>query len=149
MVFFSNLADDQGIIYILICVAGYPQRCAHLCLEELQQTVCVDVRVSILFPAGPILTRIVLNLCLLQFIAKVGEKALTAKERSLDKQCGGFMQSLCQKFDNVGEVDKIAALSKKVDTVKIVMQENVDAALQNCVKLESIEMAAGTRLWYY
>jgi hypothetical protein len=76
----------------------------------------------------------------------VGEKALTAKERSLDKQCGGFMQSLCQKFDNVGEVDKIAALSKKVDTVKMVMQENVDAALQNCVKLESIEMAAGTRL---
>jgi hypothetical protein len=28
--------------------------------------------------------------------------------------------------------------------VKLVMQDNVDLALQNCVKLESIEKAAGT-----
>ena len=40
------------------------------------------------------------------------------------------------------EVDKLAAVSKKVDSVKLVMQENVDIALQNCVKLESIERAA-------
>ena len=76
-------------------------------------------------------------------MSKVGEKAMSAKERSLDKACMGFMQSICQKYDNVAEVDKIAAVARKVDTVKIVMQENVDAALQNCVKLESIEKAAG------
>jgi hypothetical protein len=29
-----------------------------------------------------------------------------------------------------------------VDSVKLVMQENVDLALQNCVKLENIERAA-------
>jgi len=98
----------------MICVSGYPQRCAHMCLEELQRT----------------------------FVSKVGEKAMSAKERSLDKACMGFMQSICQKYDNVAEVDKIAAVARKVDTVKIVMQENVDAALQNCVKLESIELAA-------
>ena len=76
-------------------------------------------------------------------MSKVGERSLSAKERSLDKACMGFMQSICQKYDNVAEVDKIAAVARKVDTVKIVMQENVDAALQNCVKLESIELAAG------
>jgi hypothetical protein len=73
----------------------------------------------------------------------VGEKAMSAKDRSLDKYCAEFMQRICQKYDNVAEVDKLAAVARKVDTVKIVMQENVDAALQNCVKLESIEMAAG------
>lgn len=76
-------------------------------------------------------------------MAKVGEKAMSAKERSLDRSCAEFMQRICQKYDDVAEVDKLAAVSKKVDTVKIVMQENVDAALQNCVKLESIELAAG------
>ena len=40
-------------------------------------------------------------------------------------------------------MDKLASVARKVDTVKLVMQENVDAALQNCVKLESIEKAAG------
>ncbi len=31
--------DDQGLIYTLVCAANYPQRCAHMCLEELQRTV--------------------------------------------------------------------------------------------------------------
>lgn len=54
-----------------------------------------------------------------------------------------MLQKIAEKFDNLTEVDKIAAVSKKVETVKLVMQENVDIALQNCVKLESIEKAAG------
>ena len=49
---------------------------------------------------------------------------------------------ICQKYDNLADVDKLAAVAKKVDSVKLVMQENVDIALQNCVKLESIEKAA-------
>jgi hypothetical protein len=36
-------------------------------------------------------------------------------------------------------VDKLAAVTKKVDAVKLVMQDNINIALQNCVKLESIE----------
>ena len=41
------------------------------------------------------------------------------------------------------QVDKLAALSGKVNSVKLVMQSNVDAALQNCVKLDSLEAQAG------
>jgi hypothetical protein len=77
-----------------------------------------------------------------QFVAKVGDKAVTAKDRALDKQCSALMLRICQKYDNLAEVDKLASVARKVDTVKLVMQENVDAALQNCVKLESIEKAA-------
>ena len=40
-------------------------------------------------------------------------------------------------------MDKLAALSGKVNSVKLVMQSNVDAALQNCVKLDSLEAQAG------
>lgn len=73
----------------------------------------------------------------------MGDKATTAKDRSLDKQCSSLFLKICQKYDNLAEVDKLASVARKVDTVKLVMQENVDAALQNCVKLESIEKAAG------
>jgi hypothetical protein len=108
------IADDLGLIYILICQLSYPQRCAHMCLEELQRT----------------------------FVAKFGDKATSAKDRSLDKPSSAMFLKICQKYDNIEEVDKLAALSKKVDAVKVVMQENVDMALRNCVKLENIERQA-------
>jgi hypothetical protein len=77
-----------------------------------------------------------------QFSSKFGEKAITAKERSLDKNANSIFLTVCQKYDNLAQVDKIAAVTRKVESVKLVMQENVDLALQNCVKLESIEKAA-------
>jgi hypothetical protein len=36
---FLRDTDDQGLIYVLVCAINYPQRCAHMCLEELQRTV--------------------------------------------------------------------------------------------------------------
>ncbi len=54
-----------------------------------------------------------------------------------------ILSKLCQKYDDLAQVDKLAAVAKKVDTVKLVMQENIDVALQNCVKLEAIEIQAG------
>lgn len=77
-----------------------------------------------------------------QFSAKVGDKAVTAKDRTLDKMCLSLFQVLCKKYNNLAEVDKLAAVAQKVENVKLVMQENVDMALQNCVKLENIERQA-------
>jgi hypothetical protein len=108
------IADDMGLIYVLICAINYPQRCAHSCLEELQRT----------------------------FVAKAGEKATSAKERQLDRQCGDLLQKICRKYDDLAAVDKLSSVSQKVESVKLVMQDNIDIALQNCVKLESIGKAA-------
>jgi len=47
------------------------------------------------------------------------------------------------RYDNLAEVDKLAAVMIKVDSVKLVLQENVQAALANIVTLENIEKAAG------
>ena len=39
-----GLADELGLIYIAICSQKYPQRCAHMCLEELQRQVGMSDR---------------------------------------------------------------------------------------------------------
>ena len=88
------ISDDMSLIYILICQHNYPQRCAHSCLEELQRS----------------------------FTSKAGDKATTAKDRQLDKTCLNLFQVLCKKYNNLAEVDKLAAVAKKVETVKLVMQ---------------------------
>lgn len=78
-----------------------------------------------------------------QFLAKTGNKSLEVKEKGLDKAAGDLMRKLCEKYDNLLEVDKLAAVMNKVDSVKLVLQENVQVALANCVTLENIEKAAG------
>lgn len=84
----------------------------------------------------------------IQFVAKAGEKATSAKERQLDKQCGELLSKICRKYDDLAAVDKLSSVSQKVESVKLVMQDNIDIALQNCVKLESIGKAAGNNLMY-
>ena len=84
-----------------------------------------------------------LILLYLQFIAKAGDKARTAKDGQLDRACGSLLLKICQKYDNITEIDKLAAVTQKVESVKLVMQDNVDLVLQTTVKLESIEKKAG------
>jgi len=107
------IADETGIIFMLICALSYSQRCAFMALDELQRN----------------------------FNAKFKEKASTAKIGSLDRAARPVLENACLKYDNVAAIDKLAAVGRKVEAVKLVMQENVDQALSNCVKLESIERA--------
>jgi Synaptobrevin len=67
---------------------------------------------------------------------------MTARSQQLNKSCGGVLQRVCISYEKLEEVDKLAAVTKKVETVKLVMEENIQTALANCVKLESIEVAA-------
>lgn len=103
--------DESDLIYVLICKSDYPQRQAHACLNELQ----------------------------IQFTSKAGEKAQTAKDNSLTKLCVTILKKIAEKYDDLASVDKTHAVLQKVDAVKLKMQENIDVAIQNCVKLESIE----------
>ena len=70
----------------------------------------------------------------------------------MDKQCGDLLSRICRKYDDLAAVDKLSSVSQKVESVKLVMQDNIDIALQNCVKLESIGKAAGkvtTSLFFF
>jgi hypothetical protein len=108
------IGDTMGLIYILICATNYKSKTAYLCLEELQRN----------------------------FVHACGEKATTAKFDQLSSHCRSMMSVLCKKFNDISKVDKLADISRKVDNVKAVMQDNIDVSLQNCVKLESIHRQA-------
>jgi hypothetical protein len=84
-------SDDLGLIYVLICKKGYPQRCAYMCLEELQ----------------PI------------FRAKAGQKSFTAKEGGLNHAFKTQLGKICGKYDDVASVDSLASTLRKVDGVKL------------------------------
>jgi hypothetical protein len=108
------MSDPEGRIFILITERTYPVRAAHACLEEFQRT----------------------------FLQKTGTKSLEVKERGLDSQTSSLLRKLCEKYDNLHEVDKLAAVINKVESVKLVLQENVQVALANCVTLDNIQQAA-------
>jgi Synaptobrevin len=43
------------------------------------------------------------------------------------------------KYDNLDEIDKLASVTKKVEVVRMVMEENVRIALENTCKIEAIQ----------
>ncbi|GMH75836.1 hypothetical protein TL16_g06887 [Triparma laevis f. inornata] len=108
------MADGLGRVFIAITASSYPARVATQCVDDLSRT----------------------------FVAKAGEKSLTCKEKALDKACKSLFEKICAKYDNLSEVDVLSGVTAKVESVKLVMQENVELALQNCVTLESIEEKA-------
>ena len=54
----------------------------------------------------------------------------------------GKFQRLCSQYDDLSNVDSLHATLAKVENVKIVMQDSIELALQNCVSLEAIDQKA-------
>lgn len=133
--------DEFSLIYLLICKQYYPQRVAHACLEELQQQV-------LLYFSKNSIAVLKFWHFLFQFVAKVGgTSAVEAKDHAYDRTCSTLFQSLCIKYNNLSEVDRLSAVNQKIDTVRVTMQENISIALANCVKLEAIEAQTGICTW--
>jgi hypothetical protein len=104
----------MGLIYILITTQKYKDKCAYQCLEEWQRS----------------------------FTQQWGNIATTAKSESLTSRCNNVMSVMMQKFNNLENADKLSHITRKVEAVKAVMQDNIDVSLKNCVKLENIERQA-------
>lgn len=85
------MSDDMDFLYVLICKREYPQRCAHMCLHELQPV----------------------------FRAKTGQKSLTSKEDGLNYVFKSQLNKFFDKYDDVAAVDSLALTMKKVDGAKL------------------------------
>ena len=67
----------------------------------------------------------------------------SAKEQTFSRGFKDQLRKLCVKYNNPADVDALANAKRKVESVKLVMQDNIEMALQNCVKLETMEKATG------
>mmetsp|Transcript_18270 Transcript_18270/g.30466 ORF Transcript_18270/g.30466 Transcript_18270/m.30466 type:complete len:260 (-) Transcript_18270:300-1079(-) len=114
MLSWNVLMDDINLIYIMICTTEYPRRCADLCLHELQSV----------------------------FRATAGRKSLTCKDEGLSGYCKSHMSKICEKYDEIEQVDALARTNNKVENLKLAMQQNIEISLQNTVKMEDVQNRA-------
>lgn len=107
-------SDGERWIYLAITSNNYPVRHASGLLGELKSV-----------------------------FAPKEDKGLNARlEGALNGEMNSKLDKLCAKYDDLSNVDSIHATMAKVETVKVVMQDSIELALQNCVSLESIDQKA-------
>ncbi|KAH8068138.1 hypothetical protein JL721_7089 [Aureococcus anophagefferens] len=76
------------------------------------------------------------------FSAKCGEKVAASRESELTAACKSLFKKLCAKYDDLASIDQLNKTMAKVEGVKMIMQENIEIAAQNCVSLEHIDKQA-------
>lgn len=105
-------ADSDGICLAVITGQKYPTRVSISMLSELYD----------------------------QFSKNFGAAARAAAANSLTKKCKPMLSSICQKYDDLKQIDKTSALLDKVETVKGTMQGNIANMLKNTEKADAIAM---------
>lgn len=111
------MGDDRDLIFVAITAYSYPLRHASALLQEVRGAVSTSSYERLLQPG------------------RLTEGCLNSELRST-------LTRLLERFDDLKTVDKLHATLGKVESVKVVMQESIEIALQNCVALESIDQKA-------
>mmetsp|Transcript_21521 Transcript_21521/g.38539 ORF Transcript_21521/g.38539 Transcript_21521/m.38539 type:complete len:283 (-) Transcript_21521:280-1128(-) len=65
-------------------------------------------------------------------------QAKSATTNALSKKSKSLLKQYCKKYDDSTKVDKASALNSKVEGVKVQMQDNIAAMLQNTEQAESL-----------
>jgi len=75
-------------------------------------------------------------------LEKLGDVSLTAGQGGLQSKASTLLKALCDEFNDLQSVDKLANVQAKVDGVRTVMQSNIQSALKNTDKIEDIDEKA-------
>lgn len=102
--------SDPVCLYLVVCAREYPQRTAFKFLGEVRR----------------------------EFDAQFGNDVQTARHSSLSRASRDLFRGLCEKYNTVHNVDKVAAVSLQVEEVKGVMQNNIQNVLRNQENIETL-----------
>jgi hypothetical protein len=117
---FYVLIDQQGRVYIAIASKGYPSR--------------------FIYSDGN--ARGILTALKRDINEKFPEVSMTCPPNGLDSKVKPLLKALCEEFNDLKSIDKIASVQSKVDAVTGVMQKNIELALKNTDRLEDIDEKA-------
>eukprot|EP00171_Calliarthron_tuberculosum_P014299 IDg14299t1 len=101
---------DPTCLFLVVCEPDYLQRTAFKLLSELR-TVFSD---------------------------GFADDVPGARHSSLSRPARDTLRALCDKYNNVANVDKVAAISVQVDAVKSTMQDNINTVLRNTENIETL-----------
>ena len=107
-------SDGAAWIYVAITSPSYPLRHAAGLLRDLRSS----------------------------FRPKAEQGLHARGEGALNDAMAGTFRRLCAQYDDLASVDSVHATLAKATTVKVVMQDSIELALQNCVSLEAIDRKA-------
>jgi hypothetical protein len=74
-----------------------------------------------------------------EILERFADVSLTAGPNGLSGKAGPILKSLCDEFNDLKSLDKIAGVQAKVDAVTNVMQSNISLALRNTDRIEDID----------
>lgn len=102
--------SDPVCLYLVVCSREYPQRTAFKFLADVRR----------------------------EFEAKFADDVQTARHSSLSRPAREVFRTLAHKYNEVQNVDKVAAVSLQVEEVKGVMQNNIQSVLRNQENIETL-----------
>ncbi len=66
-----------------------------------------------------------------EVVDRAADASLTAGPNGLNGKLGPVLKMLCQEFNDLKSLDKVASVQAKVDAVTVTMKENVALAMRN------------------
>mmetsp|Transcript_44339 Transcript_44339/g.94386 ORF Transcript_44339/g.94386 Transcript_44339/m.94386 type:complete len:210 (+) Transcript_44339:3-632(+) len=103
-------ADSDGLCIAVVTGLKYPSRTAISMLTELHPP----------------------------YSDQFSLQAKSATTGALSKKSKSLLKEYCKKYDDASKVDKASALNSKVEGVKVQMQDNIAAMLQNTEQAETL-----------
>ena len=104
------LYDEPATVYIAVVSDSYPLRCIGMLLTDMQAVLKSLVSVT-----------------------------SVERDGALDRSCKTQLTKLFDRYTDPAKFDTLMALSKKVETVKLTMSDNIREALNNMEQLDMLE----------
>lgn len=114
--------DEAGRVYIAITSKGYPSRYIYGSPDGSTRGVLAELK--------------------RQILERFAEVSLSCPPNGLQSKAGNILKALCDEFNDLNSIDKLANVQGKVDAVKGVMQTNIAQALKNTDRMEDIDEKA-------
>lgn len=102
--------SDPVCLYLVICSREYQQRTAFKLLGEVRR----------------------------EFEDKFSEQVSSARHSELSRAARDMLSGVCERYNVVENVDKVAAVKVQVEEVKGVMQGNIESVLRNQENIETL-----------
>uniref|UniRef100_A0A7S3K240 V-SNARE coiled-coil homology domain-containing protein n=1 Tax=Aureoumbra lagunensis TaxID=44058 RepID=A0A7S3K240_9STRA len=109
------VGDNRGMLYLVITSYSYPIRHASTMISEIANVVSSR---------------------------NIDRARSSMREGTLNAELQPALASILARYADLSHIDALHATAAKVESVKVVMQDSIEVALQNCVSLEAIDAKA-------